>query len=312
MTIAAAALSLIVAAVAATGVWSTRAAMLFNHSEVAVAALYDKIYVVGGNIAGSFALSDVEMYDPAYNRWRGVAALPVALSHVGLAALNGKLYAVGGFSGTAQDHTGAVDSLLEYTPATDTWRALAPLSSPRGSVGVAALNGKIYAVGGRGLDIKTVAAVEVYDPARNAWTTLAPLPEARDHLAVVAVDGRIHAIGGRFGASRDNTNLHEVYDPATNTWQTAAPLPTARSSVAAAFYHGRIIVDGGECNNGKTFDQNEAYDPKTNTWSTLAPMPAGRHGFGAAVAGDVLYFSGGAIGCGGGNLTGELLTLRLP
>ena len=309
MSLAATVLSL---AVAVSGLWSTRAALLFNHSEVAVAALDDHIFVVGGNIAGSFALTDVERYDPATNRWRQMAALPVALSHVGLVALNGKLYALGGFSGTAQDHTGAVDSLLEYNPATDAWRALAPLSSPRGSIGVAALDGKIYAVGGRGLDLKTVATVEAYDPARNAWTKLAPLPEARDHLAVVAVGGRIHAIGGRFGASRDNTNIHEIYDPAANTWQTAAPLPTPRSSVAAALYHGRIVVDGGECNNGRTFDQNEAYDPKTGTWATLAPMPAGRHGFGAAVVGDVLYFAGGAIGCGGGKLTGELLTLRLP
>src|SRR5437667_9345946 len=87
-------------------------------------------------------------------------------------------------------------------------RTLTPMKSPRGSVGVAALNGKIYAIGGRGVDTVTVATHEVYDPATNKWSDLAPLPKARDHLAVIAVDGRIHAIGGRFNATVDNNGMH--------------------------------------------------------------------------------------------------------
>ena len=74
---------------------------------------------------------------------------------------------------------------------------------------------------------------------------------------------------------------------------------------------GLIVVDGGESNAGVTFNQNEAYDVGAGRWIPLAPMPAGRHGFGAAAVGDTLYFAGGALGCGGGGLTAELLTLRV-
>src|SRR5436190_1386716 len=140
-----------------------------------------------------------------------------------------------------------------------------------GSVATTALNGKIHAIGGRGVDTVTVATHEVYDPASNKWSELAPLPKARDHLSVIAVDGRIHAIGGRFNATVDNTGMHDVYDPATNSWKSAAPLPTPRSSTAMTVYKGLILVAGGECNNGKTFVETEGYDPKTDRWQTLTP-----------------------------------------
>src|SRR5262249_6303669 len=197
----------------------------------------------------------------------------------------GKIYAVGGF--TRNVHMGALDVVFEYDPMKDSWRTLASLKSPRGSVGVAALDGKIHAIGGRGVDTATVATHEVYDPGRNAWSELAPLPKARDHLSVITVDGRIHAIGGRFNATVDNTGMHDVYDPATNSWKSAAPLPTPRSATAATLYRGLILVAGGECNNGKTFVQIEAYDLKTDRWMSMTPMAIGRHGFRAVTIGDL-------------------------
>jgi N-acetylneuraminic acid mutarotase len=297
------------------GVWSTAAKVPTPHSEVGVAAISGKIYIVGGTVdIGTMSLSLNEEYDPATNRTRERAPLPQPLSHVGLVGLNGKIYVVGGFSDLQADHTGAVSSLSVYDPATDTWRKLAPMKEPRGSVGATVANGKIYAVGGRGLDLKTVATNEVYDPASNRWTELAPLPKARDHLAAVTVDNTVHVIAGRFGSSRDLTGLHDVYDPTTDSWSPAAPLPTARSSVAAAVYRGLIVVDGGECNNGAIFNENEGYNIKTQRWEPLAPMPTGLHGFGGAVAGSTLYFIGGASQCGGGTakVSAEIFAFSLP
>jgi N-acetylneuraminic acid mutarotase len=297
------------------GVWTTKAALPAAHSEVGVTTVNGKIYIVGGTVdLGTMALPLNEEYDPASNRTRERSPLPRPLSHVGLVGLNGKVYVVGGFSDLQADHTGAVDSLFVYDPATDTWRTLAPMKEPRGSVGATVAHGKIYAIGGRGLDLKTVATNEVYDPASNRWTELAPLPKARDHLAAVTVDDKIHIVGGRFGSSRDLTGLHDVYDPATDTWSSAPPLPTARSSVAAAVYHGLIVVDGGECNNGAIFNQNEGYDVKTQRWIALTSMPIGLHGFGAAAVGSTLYFVGGANECGGGaaKVSATIFAFNLP
>ena len=136
------------------------------------------------------------------------------------------------------------------------------MKAGRGSVGVAALDGKIYAIGGRHPDGNVVATHEVYDLATNSWKELAPLPKARDHMAVVAADGKIHAIGGRTGGSKEMTGQHDIYDPKTDTWSSGPPLPTPRSGLAAALYKDLVLVIGGEL-PPNTFAQNEAYDPKT-------------------------------------------------
>src|SRR5262249_3341820 len=179
---------------------------------------------------------------------------------------------------------------------------LAPLAKPRGSVAVAALDGKLHAIGGRGLDKVTVATHEIFDPAHGTWRPAAPLPVARDHLAVVAAGGKLHAIGGRTNNNTtDNTALHDVYDPATDSWSKAAAMPTARSALAAALVGGQIIAVGGECDHGHTFNQNEAYDIAADRWVALA-SPVGRHGFGGAAVGDDAFFAGGNKGCGGGGM----------
>jgi N-acetylneuraminic acid mutarotase len=293
------------------GSWSKKAPLPAKRGEVSVAALDGKIYAVGGAGLGNSASQLNQEYDPATNSWRDRARLPRGMSHAGVVGLNHKLYVVGGFTASGV-HAGAVNLVFAYDLATDSWQQLTPLSSPRGSVGVAEVGGKIHAIGGRGLDKVTVATHEVYDPTNGKWSQATPLPTARDHMGVIAVDGKIHVIGGRTADNTDNTNLHDVYDPSTNSWQSAAPLLAARSAGAAAYYRGLILNAGGECKGGKTFSENEAYDPKANRWQTLAPLPAGRHGFGAAAVGEYVYFAGGALGCGGGSLSDELLVFRLP
>ena len=94
--------------------------------------------------------------------------MPHGLTHAAAVSLRGKNLVIGGF--TASGHSGAVDLVFEYDPTTDSWRSRAPLKSPRGSVGVAVLNGKIHAIGGRGIDRVTVATHEVYDPATDRWS----------------------------------------------------------------------------------------------------------------------------------------------
>jgi N-acetylneuraminic acid mutarotase len=289
--------------------WSVAAHLPQPRGETAMAALNGKLYVLGGYTPGNEASPLAEEYDPTSKAWRVLPPIPRTVSHPGVAALDGKLYVVGGF--TANVHAGAIDSAFVYDPATNAWRALSPMTKPRGSVAVAALDGKLHALGGRGLDKVTVATHEVYDPETGKWSFVAPLPVARDHLAVVAADGKLHAIGGRTNNNTtDNTALHDVYDPATDRWSESAALPTARSAIAATLLDGLIIVVGGECDHGHTFNQAEAYDPPNDQWRTLV-SPEGRHGFGAATVGDTAYFAGGNKGCGGGDVTDELLGLRL-
>jgi N-acetylneuraminic acid mutarotase len=294
------------------GVWMRKAPMFMSRGEVAAAFLDGKIYVVGGSVAGRSALASNEAYDPATENWLERAPLPRPLSHVGLAAAGGLLYAIGGFSSTTGDHEGAVASLLAYDPRSDSWRERAPMKAPRGSVGVVMLNGKIHAIGGRGLDKQVVATHEIYDPETDRWRLAAPIGRARDHLAAVVAEGRIHVIGGRTVTLFDNTDIHEIYDEAVDRWQPAAPLPTPRSSGAATLLGSMILVAGGECRNNTTYAETEGYDLKSGRWEFLSPLPAGRHAFAAATVGDTAYFAGGSTGCGGTGVTNDLLGFRLP
>ena len=53
------------------------------------------------------------------------------------------------------------------------------MAAARQAVGVAALDGKLYAVGGRGAGHNLLSSAERYDPAENAWEAVAPLAAAR-------------------------------------------------------------------------------------------------------------------------------------
>ena len=186
-----------------------------------------------------------------------------------------------------------VVTVYRYDPSTGRWEELTPMPTARGGLGVAVLNGRLYAIGGYN-GKENPSAVEVFDPGTNSWTTRAPLPTPRDHLAVATARSRIYVIGGREkGNFHKNLAVVEEYDPATNQWRSRADLPTARSGITAGVLDSRIYVLGGESGSG-TFSNNETYIPGKDQWQTMAPMPTARHGLGsAAVGGRLFVISGG-------------------
>jgi Kelch motif len=69
------------------------AVMPSERSEVAVAEVREKIYVLGG-FRGELEL---EIYDPSMDRWSRGAAIPRAVHHAAAVGLNGKIYLIGGY-----------------------------------------------------------------------------------------------------------------------------------------------------------------------------------------------------------------------
>ena len=70
------------------------------------------------------------------------------------------------------------------------WTCGAPLPTPRSEIAGAALNGKIYIIGGFDETGQSSTTVEVYDPIADKWTEAAPLPQPLDHTAAASYDGR--------------------------------------------------------------------------------------------------------------------------
>ena len=157
----------------------------------------------------------------------------------------------------------------------------------RANMDVAAVNGKLYAIGGTLTDVHAPLSInEEYDPANDSWTFKTPMPTERCMFAVVVYRNKIYCIGGvaRINGSIRVTGLNQVYDPATDSWGTKTPMPTPRSFITANVIDGKICVMGGMSdktiggvseNDNSIVNVNEVYDPANDSWTTKACMSIG-------------------------------------
>jgi len=241
--------------------WSTVTPMPTARNELAAAVVDGKIYVIGGVSAGD----KVEIYDPVTDTWSTAAPMPTKRIAMGATAVNGKIYVVGGCAEGSPDPCDGLATLEIYDPATDTWTTGAPMSTGRDGLGVAALDGKIYAVGGS--DGNTpIASGEVYDPATNSWTPIASMPTARTQLRLAAVNGLLYAIGGEARIDGKVTVLStvEIYDPTIDSWTSAPPMIEARGGHGVAVVNETLYALGG-------FDTSNAALSTIEAFSSIAP-----------------------------------------
>ena len=198
-----------------------------------VLTLDNIIYLVGGDGTAdgySRRLGTVQAYDPATDRWSPEALLTARLQvGLGVDSVNHLLYAVGG--ATAAPNNTALDTVEVYDPATDSWTHKQHLNTPRGAPAVAAVNGKIYAIGGERENHGAIDTVEEFDPATNTWTTKASeMPHPRNAVGCCH-RGRQDLYHGWRNAEGIISTV-DVYDPSLDTWTTVASLPTARDFLA--------------------------------------------------------------------------------
>ena len=141
-------------------------------------------------------------------------------------------------AGISSDLRASADLVME-----DSWVSKEPMSQPRAGLGVVAVNGKIYAIGGASTAQKQsenlLSINEEYDPATDTWTIKPSMPTPRAYFAIAAYQNKIYCIGGVVGSEKffDGFWTHslfvysgitEVYDTITETWQTKHPYPSIR------------------------------------------------------------------------------------
>lgn len=245
-----------------------------------------RLYALAGIMAGTV----VEAYDDTTNAWStSVAPMPTERNGLAVATLENKVYVYGGMiSGSGGTPTNTADV---YDPSLDSWMPIAPMARPRGRGGGAALNGKLYAVGGHDGE-NLVFETEVYDPQTDIWTDVAGLPVKRDFLAVTTLDSFLYALGGKTSDSTI-TALLTRYDPSTNSWTDLAPMSTPRNMLAAVGVQGKVYAIGGHDTTMAALASVEAYDPSTNTWTLVAPLVEARQSFAAGVLNNKIYAVGG-------------------
>src|SRR5438105_2553915 len=264
----------------APGTWLTLAPMPSARQELATAALNDKLYVIGG-FENSVSSDTVAVYDPATNTWASARPIPVPQDHNAAAVAAGKLCSFGGHSQAAfvyepvsntwsavastnslHDATPAVGVINDkiyvaggvnsagmstrevevYDPGANTWTNLASMQVARNHLAGGVINGKFYAVGGRG-STDAPTALEVYDPQTNAWSTLADMPTGRSGIAAGVLSDELYVFGGET-PNRVHGQV-EAYNPSSNTWRNLPSMPTPRHGIWGSVIGRTIYLPGG-------------------------------------------------------------------
>lgn len=256
--------------------WQTMQPMPNARAQTTCSVLDGLVYVFGG-LSEPFALasSEVNVYDPATDTWLGDAPdLPEGLCAAASCTLDGKIYFIGGHP--TYSPTGARSSVYAFDPAEGgSWTTMSPMIKPRFYHRAVVLDGKIYVMGGRSIDIEN--SMEMYDPATDTWTLVANMNSQRALHTAEVFDGKIYVFGSQ---DTENTAV-EVYDPATDGWTTESNWPTSLLWHGSGVIGEKIYVYGGypgynvweyDPTTGNSEPQIDSTPPDSIIWFSYATV----------------------------------------
>ncbi|XP_050206084.1 F-box/kelch-repeat protein At1g67480 [Mercurialis annua] len=135
----------------------------------------------------------------------------------GVAALNGKLLVLAGYS--VIDGTGSASAdVYEYESCLKSWSKLSSMNVARYDFACAEVNGKVYVVGGYGIDGDSLSSAEMYDPDTGKWTLIESLRRSRWGCFGCSFEGKLYVMGGRSSFTIGNSKKVDVYNPERQTW----------------------------------------------------------------------------------------------
>lgn len=164
-----------------------------------------------------------------------------------------------------------VVNVLHVSANDNSWTDRASMPTSRAGLGVAAVNGRIYAIGG--WNPCPINTTEEYNPATDTWSTKSAMPTARMFFGTAVYQDRIYVKGGKVGQKA--TNVTEVYDPSTDKWTIGTPIPNAVYGYASAVVGRKIYVISGSTlsPNSSITSLNQVYDVDSDSWTLGARVP---------------------------------------
>ncbi|KAJ8390418.1 hypothetical protein AAFF_G00108120 [Aldrovandia affinis] len=168
--------------------WAAVASLNFPRCGVGVCPCHGALYALGGWV-GSEIGKTMERYDPAENKWEIIGSMAVPRYYFGCCELQGFIYVIGGISDEGMELRSAevydpISRRWSALPVMEKWVEVAPMGVERAGVSVSAVNGLLYAVGGRASSRDfsapvTVDSVEIYDPHLDTWTEIGNMITSR-------------------------------------------------------------------------------------------------------------------------------------
>lgn len=210
-----------------------------------------RLYVLGGYTSAGVPLRT--MFILERGRWKALPRMPFPRAAAGAGVARGRIVVAGGVVAAGR----LAKNALSFDLTTKRWSIVAG-TTPREHLGVTALAGTVYAIGGRtsGLDTNLLH-FESYRPGDRGWRRLQPVPDPRGGTGAAALPGVVVSAGGE----EPGGTIAEVlaYRVAERRWVRLDDLPTPRHGVGVAALGGRVFVIGGGPEPGLTVSSaNEA------------------------------------------------------
>ncbi|MEW5854417.1 MAG: kelch repeat-containing protein [Myxococcota bacterium] len=145
----------------ATNTWEILPPMPVPRDHLVGGAVGDTFYALGGR---SPLTARVDAFSTSTGQWSERASGPTARAGTAAAVLDGVIYVFGG-EGNSADPLGIFNDTEAYDPATDSWRVLRVMRTPRHGTGAAAVGSAIYVPGGATVQgFGAVATMEMFVP----------------------------------------------------------------------------------------------------------------------------------------------------
>jgi N-acetylneuraminic acid mutarotase len=222
-------------------------------------ALDGKIYRVGGmsprNSPGTptdnYSTADAARFDPASGKWEALPSLPEPRSSHDVVVIGNKIIVTGGWAirGKRTDWADTL-AILDLSAEHPAWTSV-PQPFRRRALMAAALDGKMYVIGGFDEKSEIVRDVAIYDPVANTWSHGPQIPEGPGLSFAPAA--AVHH-GDLYVSVSDGT-LYRL-NRSSMQWEKAGK-STPRLAHRIASDGDSVLVMGG-AENGKNFDLIEA------------------------------------------------------
>lgn len=191
--------------------------------------------------------------DEGAGEWTFAPSLPNQQAESVYAAIDGNIHVVGG-KRVNPSMQRLEDSTKHYVlTQNEHWEEAAPALKGRNSAAGAAIDGRIYVVGGRarGSYDTNFQDLEMYDPKTDKWVSLRPMPLATAGHAATVLNGKLYVVGGEIfgpgGDWRTGRVFKDVweYTPESDAWRRVGDMPQTRHGLGAVAFGGRLCIIGG-------------------------------------------------------------------
>ncbi|MFI5303858.1 MAG: Kelch repeat-containing protein [Nitrospiria bacterium] len=241
--------------------WSEITPMPTLRSGLVAVSLQNLIFVMGGGFKkpdGTFNfLTVVEIFDSSGYSWQN--GPPLRKRHDAPSAINyqERIYLFAGhhpeaIGGPLTDP--AFSCSERFSVKANQWEEIAPLPTPRFSLGTAVVDDKIWVMGGGAFKdgrFQNFNLIEIFDPKNEKWGRREDLklPWPSAGISVCTWKERVFIFGGNDGERISNRSA--VYNPKGNQWEELEPMPEPRAAASAAVIKDRIYLVGGRDASGK-------------------------------------------------------------